>query len=107
MTRGRGRHKIGRGRVRHEIKREIGSHIGNGDNVHVEEQNIATASQFVPNPEPNEAPKIGANLPTLYPNRKMKFLNHLFNIFIFYLQFKLLTFLLLQFSPINVFEEMG
>ena len=61
----------GKGRGRHEIGKGRGSQIGNGINVHTREQSIIATSQSIPNPKPSEAPKVGANLSTLYPNGKM------------------------------------
>ena len=60
-----------RGRGRHEFGRGKGTHIGNGTNANIGEQNTIATSQFAPNPQLSEAFEIGANPSTLYLNGKM------------------------------------
>ena len=72
MARGRGRHENGRGRGRgrHEFGRGRGTHVSNGTDVNLEDQNTTATSQSTLNPELSEAPEVAVNLSTLYPNGK-------------------------------------
>ena len=76
MARGRGRGRGGFGSDKHEVGSQRGSLIGDGIDVHMEEQTTSTTSQSRANPQPSETQhtkvlKVEPNLPTLHPNGRM------------------------------------